>query len=119
MAKFPVLRTGAVAQYGSGRMTSFRTQVIRFLDGTEQSYRLRGSGQRRWLVRADFLDEGELGQLEQFFQEQQAVAGHFEFEDPEDGHIYTDCSFESDELRLTQSGPQGGTLQLIIRENQA
>ena len=36
---FPTLKTGAVMQYPGKRILQFSTDVVRFLDGTEQRYR--------------------------------------------------------------------------------
>ena len=117
MARFPMLRTGAVAQYGSGRATGFATQVHRFLDGSEQSCRIRGAGRRRWLIAANLLDEGELRRLEQFFVDQRGAEGRFEFVDPETGDVIPECSFEGDEMRFNMTGQQRGSLRIVVREN--
>ena len=42
MSAFPKLKTGAVAQYPASRALSQATEVVRFLDGTEQRYRAAG-----------------------------------------------------------------------------
>ena len=50
MATFPYLKTGAAAQYPLDFGVRFATQAVRFLDGSQQSFRLYGSGLRRWTL---------------------------------------------------------------------
>ena len=61
MANFPALKTGAVAQYGSDRSRQFATQVLRFLDGSEQRFPGYGTALLAWVIRLDLLDESEAG----------------------------------------------------------
>lgn len=117
MPQFPLLRSGAVAQYGSGSASSYRTQVHRFLDGAEQTYRWRSAPVRKWIIRATQLDDGELARVEAFFTDMRGSEGRFDFVDPITGDVRTNCSFESNELDLRSTGPQKGSVELIIREN--
>jgi phage-related protein len=117
MASFPVLKTGAVAQYGSDRESRFSTHVHEFVDGAEQRFGGYSAGLKRWVVRLTLLNEDELLRLERFFEEQAGAAGSFEFTDPWDGTLYTDCSFESDDLALVFGGVADGSTSVVIREN--
>jgi hypothetical protein len=117
MANFPVLKTGAVAQYPSDRWLETGTLVHEFVDGSEQRSALYGSPVRRWQIRLDLLDEAEMFRLEEFFAEQGGEAGEFVFTDPWDGMEYPRCSFESGVMELNFEGPGRGTLELIVREN--
>ena len=63
MPDFPQLRTGAVIQYPARRHFSFATRVLRFIDGTEQRFRLWPSVLHQWVIRLDLLTEEELGNL--------------------------------------------------------
>lgn len=117
MAVFPVLKTGAVAQYPSDRRIESATQVHEFVDGSEQRWALYSAPVRRWLIRLDLLDEAEMFRLEEFFTEQRGEAGEFAFTDPWDGTVYPRCSFESGVMELDFDGPGRGTLELIVREN--
>jgi len=107
-------------QYGSSRERRWRNKVLRFLDGQEQSFRLTSSPLRRWVVRAELLDEGELTNLLQFFEEQQCGASTFSFTDPDDGTTYPSCCFEGageqSAVTLLWSGEQRGAVELVIRE---
>ena len=89
MATFPTLRTGAVAQYPLGKTISFQTQAVRFLDGSQQRFRVMGTGLRTWTVQLSLLDEQELG-LVIVFVEQQGSAP-FAFTDPVTGAVASMC----------------------------
>lgn len=98
MDQFPKLRTGAVAQYPSVREHRFTNEVVRFLDNSEQRYREAGAPRRRWVIRLDQLDEGELTALANFFHKQQGRLGRFDFVDPWTGIVVSDCRFDQDQL---------------------
>jgi hypothetical protein len=119
MASFPSLKTGVVAQYPADRQKNFSTQVLRFLDGSEQRFPAFGTTLRRWVIRLDLLDEGELANLEAFFESQGGRAGVFSFTDPFDATVYANCSFDADEFQATYGGPQEGQASVTIRENRS
>ena len=119
MANFPALKTGVVAQYPSDRALRFSTQVLRFLDGSEQRFAGNGSPLRRWAIRLDLLDESELASLRQFFEGQEGRAGTFSFTDPWDGTVYASCSFDSDELALEYQEQARGKTTAVIKENRS
>jgi Conserved hypothetical protein 2217 (DUF2460) len=117
MASFPALKTGAVAQYPSDRTRRFSTQVLRFLDGSEQRFRGFGAPLKKWLIRLELLDEAELAGLEEFFVEQGGQAGTFTFTDPWDGTEYATCSFEGDAMTADYQGPSDGAASVVVKEN--
>jgi hypothetical protein len=117
VASFPALKTGAVAQYPSDRTRRFSTQVLRFLDGSEQRFRGFGGPLKRWLIRLELLDEAELATLEEFFVEQAGQAGTFSFSDPWDGTVYANCSFEGDVMTANHRGPGDGEASVVVKEN--
>lgn len=117
MANFPTLKTGVVAQYPADRERRFSTLVIRFLDGTEQRFPEWGAPLRRWMIRLDLLDESELFNLEQFFEDQSGRAGIFSFTDPWDGTVYPSCSLDRDELALEYQDEGKGMTSVIVKEN--
>jgi len=117
MATFPILKTGAVAQYPVTRTLQFSTKILRFVDGTEQRFREFKRPLRRWVIRLDLLDEGELAAVEDFFQSQQGRAGSFSFTDPWDGTPYPNCSLDHDGMDAYLQGPDRGRATLIVREN--
>lgn len=117
MASFPVLKTGAIVQYPVTRTLEHSTQVLRFVDGSEQRFRDFTSPLRRWVIRLDLLDEEELAQIEDFFLSAQGRLGSFTFTDPWDGTVYSDCSLESDTGRFGLYGPGRAEATLVIKEN--
>src|SRR6185436_19539888 len=114
---FPKLKTTAVAQYPATKLVRFQNQSIRFLDGTEQRYRDSARPLRRWEIRLDQLDEGEMAALENFFAADQGAFARFAFTDPWDGVIYQSCSLAADELDATSFGEMNGALSLSVVEN--
>lgn len=119
MANFPALKTGAVAQYPSDQQHNFSTQVVRFLDGSEQRFPNYGATLHCWAIRLDLLDEGELTNLQQFFLSEGGRAGNFSFADPFDGTVYSNCSFDADQLTLEFNESSQGKTQVTIRENRS
>jgi phage-related protein len=117
VANFPALKTGVVAQYPSDRARRFSTQVLRFLDGSEQRFAGFSAPLRRWLIRLELLDEAELATLEEFFLQQAGQAGTFSFTDPWDGAVYANCSFESDVMTADYRGPSDGAASVAVKEN--
>jgi phage-related protein len=117
MANFPALKTGAVAQYGSDRSRQFSTQVLRFIDGSEQRFPGYGPPLLQWAIRLDLLDESEMENLAQFFEDEGGRAGDFSFTDPWDGTVYPSCSFASDDLALQFEEVARGKTQVFVKEN--
>jgi hypothetical protein len=117
MANFPALKTGAVAQYGSDRSRTFSTQVLRFVDGSEQRFPGYGTPLFEWVIRLDLLDESELENLELFFEDEGGRAGTFSFTDPWNGTVYASCSFASDDLALQFQEIARGKTQVVVKEN--
>lgn len=116
---FPLLKTGAVAQYPAVKELAGATEVVRFVDGREQRYRDFGSALRRWVIRLELLDEAELATVEEFFMENQGAFGSFAFTDPWDGTVYPDCSLEQDSLEVVLAGELRGATALAVRENRS
>lgn len=117
MANFPVLKSGAVAQYPMTRALEYSTRILRFLDGTEQRFREHKRAIRRWVIRLELLDEGEMAAIEDFFLSEQGRLGSFSFTDPRDGTVYPDCSLESDAVELDFREQMRGATALTVKEN--
>lgn len=119
MAAFPILKTGAVAQYPSLRATRFQTTSVRFLDGSEQRFRQQASPLRAWVIKLDALDDQELSNVEAFVAAQDGRHGTFEFTDPWDQTVYPSCSLEEDTTEFEWSAINSGRTRLRIRENRS
>ena len=119
MATFPQLKTGAVAQYPTGRVLRFVNQTLRFIDGSEQRYRDSAGMLRRWEIRLSKLDESEMAAMEEFFRNMQGRYGSFAFRDPWDGSLYANCSLASDEMELDLLAELRGGTSLTVLENRS
>lgn len=117
MAEFPLLHTGAVTQYPSTSSVMHETQVLRFVDGSEQRWPQAGTTQRSWTLNLTRVTEEELAQIEEFFAAQQGRFGSFSFRDPFDGVVYENCSFDADTLRCHLFDEESAQSSLIIRTN--
>jgi hypothetical protein len=117
MSTFPVLKTGASAQYPVTRSLVHATRVLQFLDGSEQRYRRYGKVQHTWVVRLSLLDEMELQQYENFFRIQRGKHGSFSFTDPWSGREYANCSMDTDTVDLDSQDVGRGSITVRIREN--
>lgn len=111
MAAFPLLRTGAVTQYPFTGTTAHSVQVLRYVDGSEQRFRV-APVVRRWAVHLEAVSEAEAAELERFFETMQGQFGTFSFTDPFDGNEYAECCLEDShlDLELREEGFAGATL---------
>ena len=119
MSDFPALNTGAVMQYPAQRAAQFSTQVLRFVDGTEQRFPGYGALLRRWIIRFDQLTEDEMNRIASFYTIQAGAAGTFSFTDPWDGTVYSSCSFENDQMTVGLNGENQLKTTLTIRANRS
>ncbi len=117
MPDFPTLKTGAVLQYPARRTSDFSTRVMRFLDGTEQRFRLWPKQLRTWIVRLELLTEEELSNLRDFYRDRSGQGQSFRFVDPWDGNEYPTCTFDTEDFEAVLRGEGRGDLALIIRES--
>lgn len=114
MATFPVLKTGAVAQYPLDRGVRFSTQAVRFMDGSRQKFRLIGAGLRQWTVKLDLLDEEELGAVIAFVEQQTSAT--FAFTDPVTGDNVATCIISGEQFDATMSREMSGQTTVVIKE---
>jgi len=114
---FPSLRTGAVAQFPLTREVRCPADVVRFLDGSEQAYRLAGSPRRRWSIDLGLLDAREMARLRAFFEQQKGRWGIFAFVDALTGQSHPTCSFEDDALFEQQEGEGRAGASLVVYEH--
>ena len=119
MATFPELKTNAVAQYPATKSLRFQNQTVRFLDGSEQRYRDAAGPLHTWVIQLNQLDESEVAAFEEFFEDNQGRLGSFQFTDPWDGTLYTNCSLASDELMVSSLAEMCGKTSLTVIENRS
>jgi hypothetical protein len=116
MPSFPVLSTGAVAQYPLSRTTSFATDVVQFLDGSQQRCIARGKKLRRWQISLSQLNDSELLALEQFFDSAQGNFGVFSFTDPLSGEVVPNCRLLNPSIATDYLAAGIGSAVLHIEE---
>jgi hypothetical protein len=117
MSTFPLLKTGAVMQYPASRIQQFGTDLVVFLEGTEQRSRKLPGPAMRWVIDLSMLDEGEVRNLEEFFLSQSGSYGNFSFTDPWRGTTFTNCSFAEDTAAMSFEAQDRAKLRLTIVEN--
>jgi hypothetical protein len=111
---FPTLRTGAVAQYPLERTTRYATEGVRFLDGSEQKFRILGNPLHRWAIQLDLLDEQELGAVIAFVDQQEGAS--FAFTDPVTGSVFARCAISGEQFDAAMTGEMKGRASLVIEE---
>jgi hypothetical protein len=116
MARFPKLKTGAVAQYPAVREQRYSTEIKRFLTGAEQRYRDFAAGRKRWVIELEKLDETETARLARFFDEQQGRLNTFEFEDPWTGAVVPACRFGEDRFPMVEEFESRCALRVTVEE---
>lgn len=114
MADFPLLRTGAVAQFPLSRSLRMPVQSVTFVDGSRQTYRLRTAPARRWFVRLDQLDAEELNAVIDFAETQ--GADEFPFIDPVTGGAVERCVIGDPGLESGMHSELWGQTILTIEE---
>ncbi len=114
MTTFPILKTGAVAQYPLAFGTRFSTQAVRFMDGSQQKFRLIGTGLRRWTLKLDQLDEQELGAVIAFVEQQGSAT--FSFTDPLTGDTAATCVLSGQQFDATMNREMNGQTTVMIEE---
>lgn len=114
MATFPVLKTGAVAQYPLDCGVRYSTQAVRFMDGSQQKFRLIGVRLRRWTLKLDLLDEDELGAVIAFIEQQGSAT--FAFPDPLTGDNVATCMISGQQFDATMTRERDGQTTVVIEE---
>lgn len=116
MGRFPRLKTNAIAQYPAGAGSTRSTEVLRFVDGTEQRFRQWRGARRHWVVRLDLLDEAEVEEIRRFFEAQSGRFGRFTFVDPWTDEEFENCAFGSDSFEIDFRAENRAAATLVIVE---
>ena len=119
MSTFPKLKTQAIAQYPAIRTVVFSTSVIPFMDGQEQRFRDFAAPLLVWTIDLSQLDDEEVSNLEVFFIEQSGSFSAFDFVDPWNETVYSDCTLDNPEVLLQYQGNQAGSVRLRVRQNRS
>lgn len=118
MPTFPVLKCGASLQHPAERVVKYETHVTRFLDGSEQRFRARGTAAKRWSSVLTMLDESESRQIEALFRERQGEFGEFSFTDPWDGIENPKCRFAEGGFERRQDDEARFRVKVTIESTQ-
>ena len=116
MPVFPHLNSGAVCQYPTTLRSSVSVEVLRFLDGSDQRFRLQGRVRRQWQIRLNLLTTVEAGAIEQFFVAQGGLFSPFDFPDPVSGTLISNCRFSDAALERDLTGLNIEALSLWVVE---
>lgn len=116
MADFPLLSTGAVAQYPIGVTAAQTVQVTRFLDGSDQRNLVQKGILRQWQIRLDLLNETEIQQIEAFFTNVQGNYTTFSFPDPFSGAMVPFCRLAAPGLVSEYTGVDSSTTSFWVIE---
>jgi hypothetical protein len=117
MASFPLLKTRVEAQYPLVTQTQFVTDVVQFLDGTEQRFPRYAGPLLKWTISLSLLDEGESNATLLFFRTQRGINGTFSFTDPVSGTVFDNCSFVSDSIQTSIDANGRSTTTVAIQQN--
>ena len=116
MPTFPLLSSGAVAQYSLPVVTGQAVQTIRFLDGTDQRFLFQGRAFRQWEIQLSLLNDAEIEHLKTFFNEQQGDYSAFDFPDPISGDVISNCRFAAPEMVCAYDGVGASSTTLWVTE---
>jgi hypothetical protein len=116
MSVFPILQSGAVAQYPLPSASGQAVAVIRFLDGADQRCLLQGRSFRRWEIKLSLLNDSEIAAIEAFFAQQQGSYSPFTFPDPISGVQVPNCRLANASLDTIYLGTNAGATSLWVIE---
>jgi hypothetical protein len=116
MTDFPILQSGAVAQYPLPSASGQAVAIIPFIDGTDQRCLLQGQSFRRWEIKLSLLNDSEMAAVEAFFVQQQGSYGSFTFPDPISGVQVPNCKLANASLDTIYLGTNAGATSLWVIE---
>lgn len=114
MANFPALKTGVVGMYPATLGLTFKTDVVQFVNDTEQRWATWQGVSEFELVFTD-IDGYDLSLLVEFFN---SVKGQFDatWTLPINGQTYNNCSFLQDDFTYTEAKPERYSVTLKCRQ---
>jgi hypothetical protein len=116
MLTFPLLNSGAVAQYPLPLSYTSPVAIIRFIDGTDQRFVARGTTLRTWRIHNAFLNEDEIYQVELFFESTKGQYSLFDFPDPYSGVLVPNCRLGENALSTDYVGVDLASSSLWVVE---
>jgi hypothetical protein len=104
MLIFPLLDSGAVAQYPLPLTFQGSAQVISFIDGADQRFIRQAKALRAWEIQLSVLTDSEIQQVESFFLALDGQYQTFSFPDPYSSSTVSNCRLGGPDLVNTYSG---------------
>jgi hypothetical protein len=104
MLTFPLLNSGAVAQYPLPLTLQGSAQVISFIDGVDQRFIRQAKLLRAWEIQLSVLNDSEIQQVESFFLALDGQYETFSFPDPYSNSAVLNCRLGAPDLVSTYSG---------------
>ncbi|MBI4904155.1 MAG: DUF2460 domain-containing protein [Acidobacteria bacterium] len=114
MADFPLLNSGAKAQYPLRQTIKFETHVMKFVDGGEQRFRQHRGAEKEWELQLSALGSDEARRLSAFVDEQAGRQGEFPFQDPQSG-VVAASHLTDDSLQVMQTDDEKHVLQVSVK----
>jgi hypothetical protein len=116
MLTFPSLNSGAIAQYPLPVSYTTPTQVVRFIDGSDQRFAARGKTLRSWNLQLSNLSDGEIDKVEKFFTSLGGQYSLFAFPDPYSGVTVPNCRMGESFLTTDYLAADLASLSLWVLE---
>ena len=116
MSAFPILVTGAPAQYPLKVRYEWPSRVLRFVDGREQRFASGRGPQKRWRIQLEYLTDGEANRLCRFFMNRRGKHEAFSFFDPSSNEEMSECYFGADALVIRWTGFHGFSSEVEIEQ---
>lgn len=117
MSYFPVLKTGAEAQYGIERLQDCPVTVQRFLDGRTRRFAQERT-RRIWRLRLSELSAQEAERINTFAGDHFETGEPFIFRDPWTGEDYPGCEIRGGQIQIRADGEHKYHVQLLIEQRQ-
>jgi hypothetical protein len=115
MPTLPLLRSGSSVQYPFVTRHKCTTEIIRFIDGSEQRFTQAGAT-RTWKISLSDLMPEEVIALDAFAQSNLANNDRFTFHDPVSGDVLNQCNLATEPIEIEHVGEQRASLSLIVIE---
>lgn len=117
MASFPILSTGAPLQYPFVQRRRYVTQVVQFLDGSEQRFKMRLRAELQWQMKYSLLAETETRPQEDFVRELRGSGTAFSFPDPYSGVNESSCRLtNSNHMEIHEDNNHASTTVSVTQE---
>jgi len=116
MPNLPSLQTGSTVQYPFVTSLKYSTEIIRFVDGSEQRFSQSGNVHRAWNVEFRDLTPSETEAIAAFVEDSTSTNQEFAFHDPVTGEVHSHCRLAAERVPVQHAGEKRSNLWLTIKE---